>query len=111
MLSESEFSINTRVEAYLKDHFNESRPTVLFGAGNVGADVALRLTKIGHKPSCFMDDTPSKNGTYLVDVPILSREEVLVKYGSNCNLIVTILNPEHNFQETQMFFAEKALRL
>lgn len=110
LLSETPEAANARVEVYLKNHFNEVRPTVLFGAGNVGADVAGRLTRVGHKPACFMDDTPSKKGTTIAGIPVMGRDEALAQYGADCNLVVTILNPKHNFKETHDFFAEKGIR-
>lgn len=110
LLSESQESANQRVADYLAAHYSENRPTVLFGAGNVGSEVAQRLTALGHKPACFMDDTPSKKGTTIAGVPVLSREEALAKYGADCNLVVTILNPKHNFAETHKFFTEKGIK-
>ena len=110
LLSETPEAANARVEAYLKQHFNQARPTVLFGAGNVGAGVAQRLAKISHKPACFMDDTPTKKDTTIAGVPVMGRDEALAQYGADCNLVVTILNPKHNFKETQAFFAAKGIQ-
>jgi len=94
-------SHHQRVQSYLEAHYLPDRPTVLYGAGNIGKEVARRLKRIGHFPACFIDDTPSKYGKSIDGLTIHSLEDVMSIYGTDFNLIVTILNPNHSFLETK----------
>ncbi|TFH72258.1 FkbM family methyltransferase [Gammaproteobacteria bacterium LSUCC0112] len=110
LLAETNESASERVVTYINNHFNEARPTILFGSGNVGVDVARRLIKVGNKPTCFIDDTPTKIGTVIVGVPVMGRDDALAQYGTDCNLVVCILNPKHNFKDTRAYFAERGIQ-
>jgi FkbM family methyltransferase len=66
---------------------------VLFGAGTTGMYVLDRLRRAGRDAAAFADDTPSKQGTTVLGVPVLSPREASEKFGKDAIFVVTMLNP------------------
>ncbi|HYC62678.1 MAG TPA: FkbM family methyltransferase [Thermoanaerobaculia bacterium] len=66
---------------------------LLFGAGTTGMYVLERLRCAGRDAAAFLDDTPSKQGTTIRGVPVLSPADASAKFGSDAVFVVTMLNP------------------
>jgi FkbM family methyltransferase len=63
---------------------------VLFGAGNLGRKVLQCLRSTGIEPLAFADNSESKWGSHVDDVPILSPKEAAKRYGASALFVVTI---------------------
>lgn len=74
----------------------------LYGAGLTGKLVVEKLAALQLKPKYFIDDTPSKIGTVILEIPVVSSVEFLNKH-SDMSVIVSIINPQMNFN----LFAKK----
>lgn len=107
LLDESYASAQKRAEVYLNKRLSPSKPMALFGAGNMGQEVARRLKAKGVDVACFIDDTPEKEGTFIQQMPVFSKKEAFAKYGSNMSVVVTILNPKHSYPATEREFKEQ----
>jgi sugar O-acyltransferase (sialic acid O-acetyltransferase NeuD family) len=63
-----------------------ARELVVFGASGHGAAISCMLARIGPAPPwrtvAFIDDTPSKHGTKLLGVPVVSYERWLAELRS-----------------------------
>jgi FkbM family methyltransferase len=92
------------VEHKIRKSFNADFPIVLYGAGNIGKDVLKRLRSIGVEVAGFLDDTPHKRNSTINGVIVLNQQDLYDKYRNNVNLVVCILNPNHNFSKTFNFF-------
>ncbi len=71
---------------------------ILYGAGQNGAGVVEKLRKIDLVPLAIADNTPSKTGTQLNEIPILSPEQARLEYGDGVCTVVTIFNPSVDYK-------------
>lgn len=69
----------------------------LYGAGQLGRQVLARLRSVGVEPAAFADDTPSKQGTQIDGLPVLSPREFAARFGGRAVYAVTIFNPAASF--------------
>lgn len=79
--------------------FSDSRPVVLFGAGNTGVDIARKLRGTQITPIAFADDTPAKQGTSIEGIPVLHVADTAALHGSDTVFIVAIWNPSARFAD------------
>lgn len=56
---------------------SKSKNFIVWGAGKTGRRLCKHLIRNGHTPSCFVDITPQKIGSYLYGVPIISPDDLL----------------------------------
>lgn len=74
---------------------------VLYGAGQLGLEVAERLRRVGLEPAAFADDTPEKQGTTIAGLEVMTPGEAAARFGDNTLFVVTILNLKLRFLEAQ----------
>ncbi len=72
-----------------------AQPMVLFGAGKTGKEMCSVLLAAGIKPVCFVDDTPSKQGSFIDDVPVVSLSQLESVAGKTPTVVVCIFHPQH----------------
>ncbi|HSE23149.1 MAG TPA: FkbM family methyltransferase [Pyrinomonadaceae bacterium] len=97
LLSETPSHARTRVQRELDWFHPREQPLVLYGAGTLGLLTLAKLRKVGIEPAAFADDTPEKQGHFLLDVPILSPSDAAKRVGPSSLFVVTILNPQLSF--------------
>jgi len=66
------------------------QPSVLFGAGNLGRKVLQCLRSIGVEPLAFADNSPSKWGSQVDGVPVLSPKDAAAQYGGSALFLIAI---------------------
>lgn len=106
LLSEDLASAQKRAQVYLDERLPDGRPVALFGAGNIGKETARRLVKTGIRPVAFIDDTPEKKGTLVEGIPVMPATDAIKAYGKDLSVVVTILNPAHDFAKTEQRFCD-----
>jgi FkbM family methyltransferase len=74
---------------------------VLFGAGNLGRKALSCLRNVGIEPLAFADNNPSRWGTKISDVPILSPQTSADEFGRSALFVVTIWCHGQTFRETR----------
>ena len=79
----------------------DPRRIVLYGAGNLGREILARLRSSGLEPLAFADDTAAKQGTVIDELPVLSPEDAVARFGREISFAVTILNPALDFVAAQ----------
>lgn len=72
--------------------FCDDDQLVLYGAGNLGRYTLKKLREIGVQPAAFADDTPSKQGTVIDDLPVMTPREAAKEFVERTRFIVTIMN-------------------
>jgi FkbM family methyltransferase len=76
--------------------FCQESKIVLYGAGLTGKTVLSKLRNHGISPLYFVDDTPSKQGTTIDGLTVISTTQ-LNEAAEEYALVVTMLNPDFNF--------------
>jgi len=80
---------------------NAGNRLVLFGAGTLGRKALQCLRGIGVEPLAFADNSPSKWGTHVDDIPVLSPKDAAARYGSSALFVVTIWSLGHFYSESR----------
>ena len=88
-----------RGEALLLDL--RSAPTVLVGAGGMGARMGNALLESGVAVVAFADANPAQQERRLLGVPVMSHEEAAERWGEQGRFVVTIWNGAHSFVDTR----------
>jgi FkbM family methyltransferase len=73
---------------------------VLFGCGTLGRRAADLLREIGINPLAFCDSNPSRWGTNISELPVLSPSDAAERFGTNAVFFVTIWNDFHWYRDT-----------
>jgi len=74
---------------------------VLFGAGTLGRKALESLRGIGVEPLAFADNSPSKWGTSVDRLPVLSPRDAAARYGSSALFVVTIWSLGHSYSASR----------
>jgi FkbM family methyltransferase len=77
---------------------HEGRAIALLGAGQTGALVAHAL---GDAASCFLDDTPDKQGLVLHGLPVQEVDNGLRQLPDGALVVVCIFSSRHQFARTR----------
>lgn len=64
-------------------------PLVLFGAGSLGQELCVALNNHGVRPVAFCDSDPSKKGTVLCGIPVITIDELNQNHKNSLVLIAT----------------------
>jgi FkbM family methyltransferase len=85
------------------DRIAGGRPIVLMGAGGLGRRTLDGLRRRGVAPIAFADNAPSRHGTRIDGVPVLSPEEAARQFGRSAVFLVTIwgANSSHRFAHSR----------
>lgn len=73
---------------YRQDALN-TRPVVLFGAGQLGKEFHHTLKLKGVSPSCFCDNDDSRTGGLFCGIPVISFNELQAKHKESLIVVVT----------------------
>ncbi len=95
LLSESSFDAERRAASGFS--IGEHDALALYGAGQLGRQVLLRLRSLGIEPEAFADDTPAKQGTSVDGLPIVAPRDFAERLGARAVFVVTIFNPAASF--------------
>lgn len=79
---------------------------VIIGAGGLGIGVAWLARRCGRKIKGFLDDTPEKHGSLILDIPVLGRIETRDLY-LDCEYIIALGNPRNRKKIVDTFFSSK----
>lgn len=74
---------------------------VFYGAGQTGELLYHQLDKINIHPKAFVDDTVSKQGSYIGSKKIYSLPDAEKNFGNEILVIVTIFHPAVNFLQVK----------
>lgn len=74
---------------------------VLFGAGNLGRKALACLRGSGIEPLAFSDNAPTRWGTQVDCLAVLSPRDAAEKFGASALFVVTIWSLGHSFAETR----------
>lgn len=74
---------------------------VLFGAGSLGSKVLACLRRHHMEPLAFADNNPSKWGTQVEGVALVSPENAASRFGRSAAFVVTISSPGHSYLQTR----------
>ena len=74
---------------------------VLFGAGNLGRKVLQCLRSIGVEPLAFADNSPSKWGSQVGGVPVLSPKDAAAQYGGSALFLIAIWSLGHYYRDSR----------
>lgn len=85
----------------VKEILRNSTDILIFGAGNNGKRIAQAMMLAGYSPLGFIDDTPDKQGTTLVELPIFSVESAAQIVGKKALVVISIFSPVHSFRRTR----------
>ena len=85
------------------DRLSAGRPIVLLGAGGLGRRAVSGLRSHGHALLAFADNAPSRQGTEIDGVPVLSPEQAARRFGGEAAFVVTIwgANSPHRFAHSR----------
>lgn len=85
------------------DRLAGGRPIVLMGAGGLGRRTLNGLRRHGVVPVAFADNSPSRHGTNIDGVPVLSPRDAANQYGRTAIFVVTIwgANSPHRFAHSR----------
>lgn len=97
LLSEDTASVLTREQSTLSEILAFGSPIVLFGAGFMGRKALATLRGVGMSPAVFTDDNPAKWNKFVDGIPVLPPQEAASIFGKKAVFVVTILRPEHRF--------------
>jgi FkbM family methyltransferase len=102
VLTESVAAVEER-EASALDHLLREREgrCVIFGGGTLGRKAVGLLREIGVEPLAVADSNPSRWGTDVAGVTVLSPTEAAARFGADAVFFVTIWNDFHWFSDTQ----------
>jgi len=75
---------------------------VLFGAGNLGRKVLQCSRSIGIEPLAFSDNNPTKWGSFVDGVPVLSPQDASLRYGASALFLVTIWSLGQFYPESRV---------
>lgn len=87
-----------RVAQRLGAHAGE--PFLLFGAGQTARGAIAKLGAAGVGPAACLDETPSKIGSSVGSVPVMSTAEGLRGFGSAAPVFVSVFQNGHAFVRT-----------
>jgi FkbM family methyltransferase len=73
---------------------------VLYGCGTLGKRAIELLGEIGVTPLAFCDSNPSRWGTDLSGIPVLSPSDAAKRFGRHAVFFVTIWNDFHWYSDT-----------
>lgn len=73
----------------------ESRSLVLFGAGNLGRQAAVKLVSLGVKVVAFADNSPKAWGRVSEGLTVLSPADAVARY-SDAAFVVTVWGAGHS---------------
>jgi len=82
----------------LRDALHEGRAIALLGAGQTGLLAARALGKAAH---CFLDDTPAKQGTMLLGLPVHAVDDGLRGLPEHTLVVVCIFSARHHWPLTR----------
>lgn len=68
----------------------KNRSFILFGAGNLGIRTLKGLRDIGLEPIAFGDNNDQKINKEIEGIKVLSKKEIIQKYGSDIKIILTV---------------------
>jgi len=85
------------LDRILRAHQNR---VVIFGCGTLGKRGIELLREIGVNPLALCDSNPSRWGTNLSGLPILSPSDAAAQFGANAVFFVTIWNDFHWYRHT-----------
>ncbi|HEY5329927.1 MAG TPA: FkbM family methyltransferase [Acidobacteriaceae bacterium] len=74
---------------------------VIFGAGTLGRKAVGLLREIGVEPLAVADSNPSRWGSDVAGVTVLSPSEAAARFGADAVFFVTIWNDFHWFSDTR----------
>ena len=74
---------------------------VLFGAGPLGKRVLAGLRKAGVEPLAFADNNPSKWGSQIDGVPVLSPKDAATQYGASALFLIAIWSVGHYYRDSR----------
>ncbi len=101
ILTESVSSVMERetstLDRILLAHQNR---VVIFGCGTLGKRAIELLREIGVNPLAFCDNNPSRWGTNLSGIPVLSPSDAAKRFGRHAVFFVTIWNDFHWYSDT-----------
>ena len=81
----------------LRAHQNR---VVLFGCGTLGTRAIDLFREIGVNPLALSDSNPSRWGTNLSEIPVLSPSDAAEQFGTSAVFFVTIWNDFHWYSDT-----------
>ena len=87
-----------QASARLHSALAQRRPIALLGAGRTGVAVARCL---GTAATCFLDDTPAKQGTRVEGLPVWPVDEGLLRLPAGALVLVCIFSAHHRFVRTR----------
>jgi FkbM family methyltransferase len=101
ILTESISAVKEReasaLDQLLSAHQNR---VVLFGCGTLGRQAVDLFREIGINPLAFCDSNPSRWGTNISGLPVLSPSDAAAQFGMNSVFLVTIWNDFHWYRDT-----------
>lgn len=68
----------------------KNKSFILFGAGNLGIRTLKGLRELGIEPIAFGDNNDQKINQEIEGIKVLSKKEIIQKYGSNIMIILTV---------------------
>jgi FkbM family methyltransferase len=74
---------------FCQDVLSGDMPVVLFGAGSAGQELYPNMKLHGIHPKCFCDNNPSRVGSVLFGIPVISFEELSQKHKDSIVVITT----------------------
>ena len=81
----------------LRAHQNR---VIIFGCGTLGKRAIELLREIGVNPLALCDSNPSRWGTNISGLPIISPSDAAVRFGTSAVFFVTIWNDFHWYRQT-----------
>ena len=82
----------------ISEGLDGDRPILFFGAGQNAVTWIENLAEYDYLPTALIDETPSKQGSRISGVPIVSAESALRNWGVDCLILSTIFVPKISFQ-------------
>lgn len=79
-----------------------SRPVVLLGSGGLGRRTLSGLRSIGREVVAFTDNSPSRWGSEVDGVPVISPDEAARRYGESAVFVVSIWRAEGGFRTSAL---------
>lgn len=83
---------------------NTSNNIAIYGAGQNGIAIANILLAANYKDLKFIDDTASKIGKTINNIPVLSHKQARDEFEHDLTVIVSIFNVQHSFQQSRIRF-------
>jgi len=79
-----------------------SRPVVLLGSGGLGRRTLSGLRAIGREVVAFTDNSPSRWGSEVDGVPVISPDDAARRYGESAVFVVSIWRAEGGFRTSAL---------